>query len=159
MLLICGLGHRRISALPGLHRAMASQNYNISSRSRVHPSGKAPYIPPHKPLPYTPIEHHSLCLPDIQTSLLQVILHDINSPLPRPTHWTNTSTLSYIDSLGNPVIFHPLHMAEPSEITFINLFVHTFRHSVRTTTLSVHSRHYPFSWYPAHLLGCPSVQP
>ena len=37
----CGLGHRRISALPGFHKAVPSHNYSILSRSRVHPLGNA----------------------------------------------------------------------------------------------------------------------
>ena len=45
MLLSCGLGHRRISALPGLHKAVASHNYSISSRSRVHSPRYAHELP------------------------------------------------------------------------------------------------------------------
>ena len=40
-----------------------------------------------------------------------------------------TSTLFYIDSLGNAVILHSLHMTDPSENTFINDFVYALRHS------------------------------
>ena len=85
VLLSCEYSHRRISALPRLHKAVASHNYSISSRSRVHPPDIAPCIPHHKPPPYTPIMQHSPCLPDIQTSFFQAILHGLNPPLPRPT--------------------------------------------------------------------------
>ena len=44
MPLSCGLSHRRISALPGLHKAVGSHNYGTSSKSCIHP---------HKPSPYT----------------------------------------------------------------------------------------------------------
>ena len=67
MLLSCGLGHIRVSALPALHKAVAFRNYSILSRSRVHIPGNAPCISSHKPPAYT-VMQHSPCLPDIQTS-------------------------------------------------------------------------------------------
>ena len=127
MFLSCGLGHRWISTLPGLHKDVASHNYGISSRSRVHSPGSAPCIPSHKLPPYTPIMHHSPCLHDIQASL-QTVLHGISSPVSQPTHCATTNTHSYIDPLSNPVILHSFHMAEPLENTFINLFVYTLHH-------------------------------
>ena len=138
------LGHIRTSALQVLHIAIETHNHGISSSSRVHPPGNASCIPPHKPSPYAPIMHHSPCLPDIQIHFLQAVLHAINSPLTRPAHWVTTSALPYIDPLSNHVILHSLHMAEPSENTFINLFVQTL--SLCTTALSMHSGLYPFSW-------------
>ena len=71
---------------------------------------------------------HSLCFADIETSILQAVLHGISPPLLRPTNRVRTSTLSYLDLLSNPVVFHPLHMAELSEMTFINLLIYTIRH-------------------------------
>ena len=38
---------------------------------------------------------------------------------------------SQIDPLSNPVILNSLHMAEPSEKTFITPFVHPFHHSAQ----------------------------
>ena len=114
ILLSCGLGHSQISALPGLHKTVASHSYSISSSSRVHPPGNTPCIPPHKPPPCIPIMHHSPCWPDTQTSYLETFLHGINPPLPMPTHWTTINTLSYIDTLSNPVILHLLRMSKPS---------------------------------------------
>ena len=97
MLLSCELGHRRISALPSLLKAVASYNYSISSKSRVHPPSITPCIPPHKPPPYTPIMHHSPCLPDIHTSLLQAVLHGINPPAYQAT----TSTFPLHSALAH----------------------------------------------------------
>ena len=77
----CRLGCRQIST-QRLHIAVVKHNFGISPRSRVHLPRYAPCIPPHKPLPYTPIMHPSPCLPDIQTSFLQAVLLSINSPLP-----------------------------------------------------------------------------
>ena len=74
--------------------------------------------------------HHSFCLSYILISL-QAVLHGINPLLPRPTHWAPTSTLPYVDPRSNRVILHFLHMAEPSEKTFINLFVHILCHSTQ----------------------------
>ena len=57
-----GLSHRRISALLGLHKAVSSpqgQGFIPRAMPYVFPSLKHP--------PYTPIMHHSSCLPDIQT--------------------------------------------------------------------------------------------
>ena len=84
---------------------------------------------------YTPIMHHSSFLPDIQTSFLQSFLHSINPPLLWPTYSVTTSTLPYIDPLSNPVL-HSLYLAEPSENTFINIFVHTLCYSF-IVTLSI----------------------
>ena len=61
------LGHRRTSTLQGLHIGVATHNCGISLRSRVHPPGYSPCIPPHKPPPFTPILDLSPRLPDIQT--------------------------------------------------------------------------------------------
>ena len=133
----CGLGQRRISILPGFHKVVSFHNYGISSRSRVQPLINAPRIPPHKPLSYSPIMHHSPCLPDIQTSLIQAVLHCINSSLRSLPTERLQHTLLY-NPLSNPVILHPLHMVEPSENTLINLFVYTLCHSK-------HSGLYPFS--------------
>ena len=130
----------------------ASIGCDILSKSRVHPPGYAPCTPPHNPLPCTSINHHSPCLPDIQTSFLQVVLHSINPPLPIPNHWVTTSSPSYKDPLTNPVILHSFHMTKLSENTFINLFIHGQTLSLRTTALFMHSRFYLFSWYPADLL-------
>ena len=115
MLLSCSLDHRWISTLhKGLHKAVSS-----------HQGQEC--IPPHQPSPYTPIMHKSPWLPDIQTFFLSAVLHSINPPLPRLTLWATTSTLSHIDPLSNLVLFHSLHMAEPSKNT-INLFIHTLHH-------------------------------
>ena len=97
-------------------KPMATHNYSISSRSRVHPPGNSPCIPPHNSLPIQ--SYHapfSLFFSDIQTSLLQAELHAAY-PLNDYQH------ISYIDPLSNPVVLRPLHMAKPSENT-INLFV------------------------------------
>ena len=64
----CKLGHRRNSTLQWLHIAVATHNCCISLRSGVHPPGYAPCNPSQTP-PFTPILHHSPCLPDTQTSL------------------------------------------------------------------------------------------
>ena len=86
ILLSCGLGQKRVSALPGLIRlwhltTIASrQGQGFISRATPHA------FPLKKTSPYTPIMHHFPYLPDIQTSLLQAVLHYINPPLPRPTH-------------------------------------------------------------------------
>ena len=117
MLLSCGLGHKRISAV-------ASHNYSISSRLRVHPLGNAPCIPPHKPSPYTPIIHHSPCLTGIQTSILQAVFHGINPPLPWSTHWSTTNTLSNIYPLSNSVVLHCFHMADRKTPSSILLSLH-----------------------------------
>ena len=61
------LGYRCTFTLHSLHIAVATYNYGILSRSRVHPTGYTPYIPPYKSSPFTPILHHSPCLLDIQT--------------------------------------------------------------------------------------------
>ena len=74
------------------------------------PRGYAPCIPPLKPPPFTPIQHHSPYLPDIQTSFPQTFLHGINPSLPRSIHCAPTKTLPCIDSLGNLIILHSLHM-------------------------------------------------
>ena len=95
MPLSCGLGHRRTSALQGFHIAVATHNCTISSKSKVNPPGIAPCIPPHKPSPYTPIMHHSPCLPDNQIPFLQAGFHVFNLSLRRPTHWATTSILDY----------------------------------------------------------------
>ena len=79
-----GLVTEQTSTLQGLH--MSTHNYGISSKSRVHPLGDAPCIPPQKSPLYTSITFHFPCLPDIQTSFLQAVLHCINPPLPWPTH-------------------------------------------------------------------------
>ena len=128
MLVSCRFGYNWISTLPGLHKAMEFHNYKISLRSRVHTPGYTLCIPSHKPLPYTPIMHHSPCLPDIQTSLFQAGLHVINPPLLQPTHCAATSTFSYINPLSITVILPPFHMAEPSDNTFINLFIYILHH-------------------------------
>ena len=89
---------------------MTTHNCSISSKSRVHSLGYAPCIPPHKPPPFTPIMHHSPCLPDIQTFLL------LNSPS------QNQCTSSAADLLSG-YLHTPLHPP------FINPFTHPFRHS------------------------------
>ena len=130
-LLGCGLGHRRASTLQGFHIAVATPKCDISSKLRFHPLGNAPCIPLHKPPPYTPVMHHSPCLLYIQTSFPQAILHGINPPLSQPTQWATTSTLSYIDPLSSTVILHSIHIAEPSENTFINPFMYTLCYSTQ----------------------------
>ena len=90
--------------------------------------GFIPQATPHA-FPLTNLRHTLLlCTIDIQTHFY-AFLHGINPPLPRPTHWTATSTLPYTDPLRNIVLLHSLHMTERSENTFINPFVHTSRHS------------------------------
>ena len=42
-----------------------------------------------------------------------------------PTHWMTTNTLSYIDSLSNPFILHPLHIVKSPENTLINTFIYS----------------------------------
>ena len=116
------LGRRQISTRR-LHISVTTNNCDISSKSGVHPPGYALCTPPHKPPPFTHILHHSPCLPDIQTSFPQTVLHSINLSLSWPTHWMTTSTLSYIDSLSNSIILHSLHMPKPLENTLINPFI------------------------------------
>ena len=58
---------------------------------------------------------------------------------------TSARTLSYLDSLSNPVILHSLHMAEPSENNFItlhNCLIHAFKTS---STLLIPSKPLRFS--------------
>ena len=73
--------------------------------------------------------HHSPCLPGIQTPFLQAFLHGINPAFPGPNHCATINTLPYINLLSNPVILYSLHVAEPSENTFIKFFFHTLRYS------------------------------
>ena len=62
----------------------------------------------------------------------------INPPFPQPTHKTITSTLPYIEFLGNPVLLHPLHMVKPPENTFINPFIIPFNSLIHAFgTLSI----------------------
>ena len=129
--LSCGLGHRQTSALQGLQIAVATDNCSISSKSKDHLPGNVPRILPHKPLSYTPIMYHSTCLLDILPFFLEAFLHGINPSLPRATQWVTTNTLPYIYPLSIPLILHSLHMVEPSENTFINLFVHNLRYSTQ----------------------------
>ena len=127
-----------------LYITLTTHICGISSKSRVHPPGYAPSIPPHKP-PFAPILQHFPCVPDIQTSFSYTLLYGINPPLPRPKHWATTNTLSYIDSPGNHNILNPLHLSEQPENTFINPFVQPLRHSAQL----------PYPWiresiYPPH---------
>ena len=96
---------------------------DISSRSRVHHPGYAPCIPPHKPPPYTIL---LACLTSKPLFFKKPFPVSINLFRCLPNE--RLPALSYIDSLTNPTILHPLQMAEPSENTFINLFVYTLRH-------------------------------
>ena len=156
MPLSCELVHGQISALQGLHVAAATRNCGILSKSRVYPTSNSSCIPFPKPTPHTPTMNHSPCLPNLQTPFLFKQPFTVNPSLPRPTHWPTTNTLRYIDSRSNSVILHSLHMAEPLENIFINLFLHPLRHSTQfpylcIQALSVHSGLYPFFWYPANL--------
>ena len=100
MPLRCGLRNRQTSIFQGFHIAVETHSCDISSESMVHPLGNAPCIPTLKPSPFTPILHHSSCLPDIQTPFLQAVFHGINPSLLRSTHWATTNTLPYIDLLA-----------------------------------------------------------
>ena len=122
MLLSFGLCHRRISVLAGLHKAVASFNYSISSRSRVHTLDDAPCIPSQTPailLLSTILLAYLTSKPLFFKRFFTVsirLLHVL------PT----TSTHSYIETFSNPVVLHPLHVAEPSENTTINLSAYTY---------------------------------
>ena len=52
--LSCRLGHKRTSTLQRLQIAVTTHNCSISSRSRAHLPGYAPYTPHHKPPPCSP---------------------------------------------------------------------------------------------------------
>ena len=150
MLSSCRLSHRRISVLPVLHKPVASHNYSILSRSRVHPLGYAPCIPPHKPPPYT---YHA------PFSLLawHAILHSISQ----------TSSMAYSLSDYQHTLLHrpswqSCHSTSPHVWTIrehLHQSFHLHPLSPCTTALSVHSGLYPFCWCPAELIGCPFVQP
>ena len=62
---------------------------------------------------------HAFHLTNSRHSLLSCTIHGINLPF----HSLPTECLPahfYIDTLGDPILLHSLHMAEPSENTFIN---------------------------------------
>ena len=95
----CSLRHRWTSALQELHITVATHNCGISSMSRVHPPGNAPYIPS------LINPRHTLLSCTILLAYLTSKPLFFNPPLPRPTHWATTNTPSYIDPLSSPVIF------------------------------------------------------
>ena len=117
--LTCGIGHRYISTLPGLHKVVASlqgQEFILLTNPR-----------------------HTLsctillaCLTSKALFFKQSFSVPIHLFRGLPTERLTTHSLS------NPFVLHSLHIAETSENTFINLFV-------LTTALSVHSGLYPFS--------------
>ena len=97
MPLSCWFAHRQTSTTQGLHIAVTVHNCGISSRSRVHSPGYVPRIPPHIPLPLTPIMHHSPCLPDIQTIFLNSFSqYQITSSA--AYHWATTK----VSTITNP---------------------------------------------------------
>ena len=59
MSISCRFIHRWTSTLQGVHIPVATHNCDILSRSGVHPLGYTLCIPPHKPLPFTPILDYS----------------------------------------------------------------------------------------------------
>ena len=74
---------------------------------------------PHKPLPFSPIMHHSPCLPNIQDFFLfQAVIQCVNPPL----HGWPTKRLYthfHIYTLSNPIILHSLNMAHhPYHLSF-----------------------------------------
>ena len=116
------LGHRWISTFPGLHKAVASHQGQ----------GFIPWAMPHTfPLTNPCNTLFSLLALTSKPLFSKQPFKDINLPLLQTTHWMSTSILPYIDLLSNPVIFHSLHMAEPSKNTFINLFIHNLCHSAQ----------------------------
>ena len=117
MPLSCWLGHRHISTLPGSYKAVSSHQGQGFILQAMHSSA----------FPFTK-SHHTLL--SCAILLLQADLHGINPPVPWPTHWGTSSTLFYIDPLSNPVILE-LHVAEPLENTFINLFIYILCHSTQ----------------------------
>ena len=112
----CGPGHRRTSALQG---HLVKVKGSSPGECPMHSLSQIP--------PYTPIMHHSPCLPDIKPLSFKhsftVSIHLFQGLLTE-----TSSTHSYIDPFRNPVVLLSLHIVKPSENTTINLFVHTLRH-------------------------------
>ena len=136
--------------------AVTTHNCGISSKSRVYSPCNAPYTPPHKPPKYIPI----MLLASLTSKpfFLQLVFPQYQSSSSSVYQWTTTSTIPYINPFNNPAILYSLHMAEPSENTFINIFVHSFPHSTQLPYPYIRDFiHSPDD--PANLWGCSSIQP
>ena len=140
MLLSCGLGHRRISSIQGFIRLWyltiiaSRQGQGFISRATPHA------------FPFTNPRHTLL------SCIILLACLTSKPPSNSPSGYQSTSSAAYQHTLplSNPVVLHPLHMAELQENTFINLFC-LHPSSPHKTALAEHSGLYPFSRYPAEL--------
>ena len=125
MPLSCGLGHRQTSSIHGLHTTEATHNCGISLKSRIHPPGYHPFIPPLKPATHS--DHKPFCL----FAWYQIFFFFFCSI-------SNARKFPHIHPLSNPIILHSLHKTEPPEETFINPFVAPYSSFIRASrTLSI----------------------
>ena len=124
MPLRCGLDHRQTSTLQGLHISVAIHNCVFSLKSRRHLSGDAPGKPPTNSYleSFSLLARHPNLFFFKQSFMVSIHLFCCLPSERLPGH-------SHIDPISNTIILHSFHMAEPSENTFINPFVHPFRHS------------------------------
>ena len=146
MPLSCRLGHWNIFTKE-FHIAVATQNCGISSRSWVHPPGSALCIPPSQAItipPFSLLGWHSDLFFLSSLSQYQSISY---------TAYPLNNSYIFLDSLTNPILLHPLHMAKPPENIFINPFIYPLCHSTQFLTHAFRT----LSLFLANPLGCPSV--